>query len=282
MGSVQTNDVRRSLQDVYREVAELFTGRARETLLFENEGKHLYELQHLIRLLHAGSRVLDIGGGMGVNLLVLSKLVSECELHIIDRFSEYDESNKMGAPEGGLRLLKDAGVAVVIQDFWGIPTLPYDDMVFDVVSCLSVVEHLPGHPLQLLREAHRVLKGNGVFMFAVPNAASLVKRVKLLFGKHPYTPLNLWCQEEYFSHYREYTPDECVLLLERSGFRDVSVRMVAEPARTRVRKNFWKGVRSGCSPQSIIVRIGLKAESFAETLLPSMRSITYCFGKRPE
>ena len=54
--------------------------------------------------------------------------------------------------------------------------LPFRDNVFDVSTCLEVLEHV-SNPQELLKEVHRVLKPSGIIVFLVPNERSLLYRV---------------------------------------------------------------------------------------------------------
>lgn len=48
-------------------------------------------------------------------------------------------------------------------------TLPFEDNTFDAVLCDWVLEHLSS-PDEFLREAYRILKKGGVFLFRAPNS----------------------------------------------------------------------------------------------------------------
>lgn len=270
------------IQKIYRDVVSLFPKNAQDTLLLENKGKHLYEIREIIRRCNESARILDFGGGVGFNLIVLSKLNSKYQLFLIDRFEEYTEKNKMGNAESAFSLLRNSGILVVNQDFWVIPKLPYDDQFFDVVTCFAVIEHLPGHPMKQLKEMYRVLKGGGTLILSGPNAISTNKRIKLLFGKHPYIPFDLWCQDKYFSHYREYTPSEYSRLVKMTGFSEIEVTLLAEPTKTRAEHNYWNGSQhSWRSAKSIFIYFALKVNYLIESMFPTFRSSVYCFAKRP-
>ncbi|MGB9619991.1 MAG: class I SAM-dependent methyltransferase [Armatimonadota bacterium] len=49
-----------------------------------------------------------------------------------------------------------------------VEDLPFEDGVFDVYTSFETIEHVP-HPDQLLREAVRVLKPDGVLLISTPN-----------------------------------------------------------------------------------------------------------------
>ena len=57
-----------------------------------------------------------------------------------------------------------------------IYSLPFIDSRFDLVMSLEVLEHLE-NPAKVLAEVSRVLKPNGVFIFATPNADYLPLKI---------------------------------------------------------------------------------------------------------
>ena len=56
-------------------------------------------------------------------------------------------------------------------------TLPFEDGTFDVVTTLWVLEHVED-PTLFLREIVRVLKPGGLWVFATPNAKSLIVKMR--------------------------------------------------------------------------------------------------------
>ncbi|MFC1948659.1 class I SAM-dependent methyltransferase [Chloroflexota bacterium] len=256
-----------------KQVAEMFGGEGRNTILFENFGKHAFEISMIMKNCTQGGEVLDVGGGLGVNLLSLRKLDGSLKLHLVDRFDEYNEENRMGSSEAGLRLLRDSDISVVSQDFWQKPVLPYDSDTFDTAICFDVVEHLPGHPLKLLAEMRRVLKLHGHIILGGPNSIGLLKRLMLLFGRYPYTaPFESWCSDKYFSHYREYSPTEYQRLLEMSGFKEVQTIMLAEPSsRHQPRESGFTGY---------IIAVGIWIIYLFILISPKLRPSVYCLAEK--
>ena len=57
-----------------------------------------------------------------------------------------------------------------------LETLPFEACKFDIVISLWVIEHLK-NPAKVFKEIQRVLKPNGVFMFATPNSDFLPLRI---------------------------------------------------------------------------------------------------------
>lgn len=62
--------------------------------------------------------------------------------------------------------------------------LPFPDNSFDYVCCNHVLEHV-FETEQLVREFRRVLSPEGLCLISVPNLASWINRVSLLFGIQP-------------------------------------------------------------------------------------------------
>lgn len=258
-------------------VAKTFRSPAKDTILFENYGKHLFEINLILQNLGEGGRILDVGGGVGVNLLCIQELVEQgLELYLIDKFEEYTIENRMGPSDRALKLMELSKICVINQDFWLNTMLPFESEFFDLITIFGVIEHLPGHPLRLLKEIKRILKQNGQIILCGPNSVSLVKKTKLLLGMHPYIPFDLWIADRYYSHYREYSPKEYRLLLEVSGFKHVHTIMSAEPSKTRARNRYRNGKHGVLSPIAMIL-YGLY---ILDILLPHLRPAVYCIGKK--
>jgi 16S rRNA G527 N7-methylase RsmG len=92
-------------------VANRLNIKARETVLFENRHKHIDEINTILRKIYHKNEIeiVDVGGGLGINLLVLRELLNnkKIELYLVDRFVEYNEDNKMGSFEIIKNLLLD-------------------------------------------------------------------------------------------------------------------------------------------------------------------------------
>jgi SAM-dependent methyltransferase len=254
-------------------VADSYGGVARDTIMWENERKHLREVRDILKS-GPDAAVLDLGGGVGVNLLILRQLGHTGRLLLVERFDEYDEGNRMGSRATALRLLEASGVDVVQVDFWPDCNLPLEPECIDVACCYDVLEHLPGHPLRQLAELKRLLRNDGRILISAPNAASLMKRLKLLAGRQPYSSYDEWIRDTYFEHFREYLREEYEDLLRRAGFDDVrseysAVIPLSRSANRYHRRRHW--------PLSPVV-FALHLNAAIELLVPSLRHTVYAEG----
>jgi SAM-dependent methyltransferase len=268
---------KKEISNALHETANYFKSNARDTILLENYGKHLFEIGIISSRVNASFKILDVGGGLGVNLLVLKKLFDKnIEGYLVDRFEEYTEDNRMGEAGEILNILKNHEIKIYSQDFLLIPKLPFDSSVFDMVTIFDVTEHFPKHPLEILNEINRVLKPGGEVIIAGPNSVALEKRIRFLFGKHPTIPFDLWVKDVYYSHYREYDKKEQKKLLEISNFKNVVTYMSNETLRTQVFKSYYNFKRRIYAPIMIYLTIFFIIGFIFHNLRPSI----YCIGEK--
>jgi len=93
-------------------------------------------------------------------------------------------------------------------------TWPFDDTSVDVITFMSIIEHL-FDPLNALIEARRVLDHRGHFLLTTPNAIRIEVRLRTLFGENPYDPYAL--ESPYNRHQHEFTMKELNNLLPTAG-----------------------------------------------------------------
>lgn len=189
-----------------------------------------------VRRLHdqprAGERILELGSFLGPVCITLKRLgydVSAADIpEFHDSASLRDLYHRNGVPFDGVNLRH--------------AQLPYGSESMDLVILCEVLEHLNFNPLPALAEINRVLKPGGHLYIGMPNQASIVNRIKLLFGRSIHNPI-----QEFFTqldrnsnmivglHWREYTMAETHQLMECMGFDVVGSEYYANSgSRTRI------------------------------------------------
>lgn len=121
-------------------------------------------------------RVLDIGAGRGISSYAFARDGWE-----VDSL-EPDDSDVVGA--GAIRLLAEsAKLNITVEQTWG-EKLPYGDEAFDVVFGRQVLHH--AHNLATLcKEAARVLKPNGMYIFIREHVITKAEDLPLFLEQHP-------------------------------------------------------------------------------------------------
>lgn len=160
-------------------------------------------------------RILEIGSFLGVVSISLKRLGFNVhatdipEFHRSSALRSLYERNEI--PFDGLNLRNSK--------------LPYPSDSFDAVVICEVLEHLNFNPLPVLLEINRVLKNDGYIYIGMPNQARIGNRVKLLFGMSIHHPIEYFFKQLDRNsnmivglHWREYTLDETVQLIEQMGF----------------------------------------------------------------
>jgi len=94
--------------------------------------------------------------------------------------------------------------------------LPFGDNQFNLITSSDVIEHLE-KPLEMLNEAHRLLRNKGYFIASTNNSLSIWWLIKFFVEKilrrKPYHPVDEW-----------FTPRRLVSLCRRSGFKVLELR----------------------------------------------------------
>lgn len=100
---------------------------------------------------------------------------------------------------------------------------------YHVIVAAEVLEHLYTAPHLVLGFLAAALEPNGRILLQTPNAASLSRRLLLLFGRNPYEMI----REDRSGHFREYTAGELTGAARAAGLEvaGLAVRNYLRPAR---------------------------------------------------
>lgn len=124
--------------------------------------------------------VLDVGSGLGYGMRIMASRASA--VHGLD----IDERAVNQA-----QILKDKFPAIIRVDLYDGVSIPYENNIFDVVTCIDVLEHVPDY-LSLIHEMIRVCRK--VIIISTP-----IRRPE--YTRKDGMPVNRW-------HLREWSFEE--------------------------------------------------------------------------
>ncbi|SEH15894.1 Methyltransferase domain-containing protein [Natronorubrum sediminis] len=158
--------------------------------------------------------ILELGVGYGGLSGALADILNCSSVHGIDVDKER------------LKVAEKRGVETYNLDLESDP-YPFKDGEVDLVLSFGVFEHLRyfDHPLE---ESYRILSQDGHMLHSVPNLASWVNRVALLFGKQPrdveisrnraFGISEFYSDTDFLNHVHSPTHDAFLELLDYHGF----------------------------------------------------------------
>ncbi len=206
---------------------------ARAAELAREDGKEAYFRLHRRRF----RRILEVlppPGGREVAVLEIG--VNPGQLTALLAWRGYRVWGTDLFPEHRSELWRRLGVEVRRANLDAEP-LPYPDETFDWVVFSEVIEHLTASPLDALEEIHRVLKPGGQVLVTTPNQLYLKYRARYLWALLTWRSFEAWeefqrrmelrREARYYTHAQLYTRRELAWVLERAGFREVTVRFEA-------------------------------------------------------
>ncbi|MEO7932889.1 MAG: class I SAM-dependent methyltransferase [Chthoniobacterales bacterium] len=202
---------------------------------------HLGLQEALLELLEKhgpkGGTLLDIGCWDGVHTMKYAGVVQAVRVLGLEGFPEQ------------AALAQKNGVDVHLGNIELIP-FPLATASVDVAVCNQVFEHLKD-VFKPMDEIARTMKPGGIFLFSVPNLASLHNRLLLLLGMQP------TCIRVFGPHVRSFTLKEFIIFSVAGGlFELVEVRGVGFypfPPKFlgNVFSNLWK---SACHTPILVLR----------------------------
>ncbi|MDX6305477.1 MAG: hypothetical protein QOI77_2446 [Blastocatellia bacterium] len=181
----------------------------------------------VVRILEKEERgpLLDVPAGEGA--LAARLIVAGFEVSCCDLYPEIFRLDGVGIRQGDLN-----------------GDLPFDNHLFDFVTCLEGLEHIE-NPQQAIREFARVLRPGGTVIVSIPNILNIEERLKwLLYGytSHfkPMTRAHVARlraeydnREEIAAHVNPIGYSELRYILEKYGFH------IAQVYRDKPKSNAW-------------------------------------------
>ena len=196
-------------------------------LYFNSEGKnrnYLFKLvflpiKFMIRgtIIKKGKKLLDVGSGSGQFLYEMKR--KGLEVYGIEP-GEFDKEN---AKKEKLNIKQTT-----------LKNAKFKDETFDIVTMNHVLEHV-NNPKETLKEIHRILKKNGLFIVAVPNYNSLAYKI---FKSD-------WLALDVPRHLFDYSNKILKKLLEQEKFKIVKLRYNSRPSQFVVSLEYFLEKRFG-------------------------------------
>jgi len=163
-------------------------------------------------------RILEISSFLGVVDIALAKIGSEVYTYDIPEFQKNENLIELYLK---FNIRPSSGY---LKDVWQ-NGLTYPDNHFDAVILSEVIEHLNFNPLPLIQEINRILKKDGILYITTPNQVNLINRIKIISGRSirnsihdSFTQLDQAKHTICGIHWREYTLEELIQLLDSMGF----------------------------------------------------------------
>jgi MPBQ/MSBQ methyltransferase len=182
------NELHKVNQDDFEELAQylrdqykgVFDEKMIQTHLKEFVGLQNSNLlaESLIMYGHAGQRMLDIGSGYGANVFCSRE-------HGIDAYGIEIAPIEVKFARLRLQNLRPEDDPEKVYLLGDGRYLPFRDEIFDVITILNVLEHVPDYRL-MINEAIRVLRTGGTLYILCPNYAAFRREAHYLV---PWVPL---------------------------------------------------------------------------------------------
>ncbi|HEU4709788.1 MAG TPA: class I SAM-dependent methyltransferase [Methylophilaceae bacterium] len=162
--------------------------------------------------------LVDLGGGVSGTNGFLSQ--HGMNVTIVDLFQEYYSWSTIKDPIAKQQdYLASLGVKFIQADLVECNLLDhFASASVDCIATYHTLEHLHHSPKLLLESAMQVLKPGGTLIIEVPNAANLLKRIKLMAGETNYPSYSaFYDKKRWVGHVREYTMGDLRQVADRLG-----------------------------------------------------------------
>lgn len=183
---------------------------------------NLKHIEFLSQYLKGGEHILDVGSGMGIFALALTKLGYK-----VDGLDKY-----IFLPDTYISLGQDA--ITKLQKVWAdnkMRVIDIDistfvsDQKYDCVVNIAVIEHQK-NPKKFIEACTARLRTAGLFFCVTPNMVDLLNRLRVLCGRSAFRDLKPFFEdgESFVGHWREYTLRELVQMCGWSSLEVIEAR----------------------------------------------------------
>jgi len=145
-----------------------------------------------------GSRIADIGGGLG--LFSVGAAALGMRVTLVD---DFQDPGNIPIADAILNIHRRLGVEIdrrdVIRD-----RLAFEPASFDVITSFDSIEHWHASPKGVLHQMVAALKSGGRLVIGVPNCVNLRKRLTVPLGRGKWSSMADWYEQPTFrGHVRE-------------------------------------------------------------------------------
>ncbi|OGH59424.1 MAG: hypothetical protein A2725_01185 [Candidatus Magasanikbacteria bacterium RIFCSPHIGHO2_01_FULL_33_34] len=183
---------------------------------------NLKNLEFFVKYVPVGSTVLDVGCGIGISMITLSKL--GYKVIGLDKYI-FQPNNYLSVKENGLESLSKVwqknNVSILNEDIFNF----VNTTKYDCVMNIAVLEHQKS-PKKFIDSCLRNLKQGGLFFCIVPNMVDLLNRCRVMCGRSACRDLKPFFDEgdNFVGHWREYTIKELAQMAEWSGLEIIKAQ----------------------------------------------------------
>ncbi len=175
---------------------------------------NMHHIEFLVKHLRKGDRILDIGSGIGILDLALTKLgyrVDGLDKYVFlpDTYISFEQNaiDKLRA------IWSKNNLKIMDNDLYDFHT----DDLYDCVINIAVIEH-QRDPKKFIEMCTKHLKPGGLFFCVTPNMVDVLNRLRVLCGRSAFRDLKSFYDtgERFVGHWREYTLSEIVQMCQWS------------------------------------------------------------------
>ena len=208
--------IKKALEYSYRELSPYSD---RQRWEFNN---NLKNLEFFVRYIPKNLSILDVGCGIGIALIALSKL--GYKLTGLDKYI-FQPNTYLSVEGDGIKDLRKVweknNISILDDDIFSF----LREEKFGCVANIAVLEHQK-YPKKFIDACLQNLRPGGYFFCIVPNMVDLLNRCRVLCGRSAWRDLKPFFDqgENFVGHWREYTLKELIQMCEWSGLEVVKAK----------------------------------------------------------